>query len=124
MAVLDSSAIIHILEGTRQGLIIKENYGDEALSTTVFSINEVLIGLQGKQKEEAKAFLTILDIISFDQNAAFKSVELEEDLRAKGKLINKTDIFIASICISHSLPIITTDKDFQNVRSLKVFFVN
>lgn len=123
MAVLDSSAIIHILEGTRQGLTIKEEYGDESTSTTAFSVNEVLIGLQGKRKEEAKAFINALEILPFDADAAFKSLDLENDLRAKGKLINKTDIFIASICVTYGTQIITTDADFENVHNLKVVLV-
>jgi len=120
MAVLDSSAIIHILEGTNEGKLIEAKFREQLISTTSISINEVLIGLTKKERELAMPFIKSLEVLPFDEAAALKSIELEDYLKSKGRTIGKQDIFIASICIIHDLPLITTDKDFKNVDCLKL----
>ena len=123
MAALDSSALIHILSGTKQGNEIKEQFGYEAASITAISINEVLIGVHEKNKEEVLRFLQGFDILPFDARAAIKSVELERTLAKSGKPIGKLDLFIAAICIVHDVHLITTDKDFNNIKDLKVMLI-
>ena len=120
MAVLDSSTIIHLLKGTQQGHILREKFENEILTTTSISINEVLIGIKDQQKILALEFLKELEILPFDERAAYKSVELEDYFRKKGKLIGKLDTMIAAICLTHNLSLITTDKDFDFVPGLKV----
>ena len=120
MAVLDSSAIIHILNGTEKGKQIEERFADELISTTSISINEVLIGLTKTERGLIMPFVKGLEVLPFDEAAAFKSIELEDFLRSKGKPIGKQDIFIASICLVHELSLVTTDKDFNNVPGLKL----
>lgn len=122
MIILDSSAIIQILNGTRIGKEIKDRYMHREFisATTSISINEVLIGIKENKKEDVKKFFKELEILDFGSEAAYKSVEIEEELRKKGKLINKLDIYIASICLIHNIPIITLDKDFNNIEGLKV----
>lgn len=122
MIVLDSSAIIQILNGTKEGEKIKDLYTNREFisATTSININEVLIGVKENKKEDVKNFFEELEILNFDSRAAYKSVEIENSLRKKGKLINKLDIYIASICLIHDAQIITLDKDFNNIEGLKV----
>jgi len=120
MAVLDSSAIIHILAGTKDGAIIKEKFGSQAISTTVINVNEILTGLKKEKIDSVNKFLQSLEILPLDTRSAFKSVEIEESLSKKGKTIGKLDIFIGAICLTHDLQLITTDKDFKNIDELKL----
>ncbi len=123
MIVLDSSAIIDILAGTKRGEIIREKIAGEILATTSISVNEVLIGAKEKQRQSIYDFFEHLEILPFDSASAFKSIEIEEALGKKGRMIGKLDILIASVCLSYNLPILTTDNDFESVNGLKVILV-
>ena len=123
MAVLDSSAIIYLLDGTEKGRVIKEEFGSEISATTTICINEVLTGYTQKEQERAWPFFQNLEILPFDLRASLKSVDLERSLRKKGTMLSKPDLFIASICLVHSLPLITTDKGFKDIEGLNLWLV-
>ncbi len=123
MAILDSSAIIHLLKGAQKGQSLQEKFETELTSTTSISINEVLAGIDNKHKLIAIDFLKGLEIIPFDERAAYKSAELEESLRKKGKMMGKLDLLIAAICLTHNIPLVTTDADFNAVQGLKILTV-
>ena len=57
--------------------------------------------------------------VSFDEDASYKSIELETALRKKGMMLAKLDLFIASISMQHNLLFLTTDKDFKRVYGLR-----
>jgi len=120
MAILDSSAVIDLLAANTRGKKIKERYERDIQATTVFSVHEVLIGETGWRREIGRVLLNQLEIFEYDKDAAEKSIEIEEKLRKKGRLINQTDIFIAGICMAKGMPIITTDADFKEIEGLKV----
>ena len=98
MAVLDSSVIISLISGSSSGELLRKRFGEESFSTTSISINEVFIGLTEKQRQSVSPFFHGIEILPFDSEAAFRSVDLEKSMRAKGRLIGKPDIFIAAIC--------------------------
>ncbi len=123
MIILDTSAIIELFNGTQKGLKVKEILENEAAGISAITINELLVGANKKEKEIIHGFLSSLHILSFNSEAAYKSVELEEDLISKGKIIGKLDIFIASIGLVSDLKILTADKDFNNVDGLNVILV-
>jgi tRNA(fMet)-specific endonuclease VapC len=41
------------------------------------------------------------------------------DLRSKGKPIPTNDLWIAALCLQHSLPLLSRDRHFDQVRGLK-----
>ncbi len=116
MIVLDSSAIIDLFLGTELGKKVKAKIGQESIAVTSISVHEVLVGY--KDKEVVTNFFKSVTVISFDEQASYKSCELDEVLKKKGKPIAKLDLFIASICMHHNLSLITTDKDFKEVEGL------
>lgn len=120
MSVLDSCAIIEILDGTETGKKLKDQLGQEAVYTTAINLDEVLIGFTEKQQNQAWPFFALLEIIPFDDKAALQSVELDRALKKKGKPLSNTDRMIASMCISRGLQLITCDRDFKEVPGLKV----
>ena len=118
MIILDSSAIINLLRGTEKGKTIKNALKNENYATTAFCVHEVLIG--SEEKEALMSFFKSISVLSFDAEASFKSIEIENTLRKKGKLIGKIDLFIASICVVHNMQLMTTDNDFKNIPDLKL----
>jgi len=51
------------------------------------------------------------------------NLKSSQERKGEGKMIEKTDIFIAAICMVHSLPLITTDEGFRNIEGLEVWIV-
>ena len=123
MIFLDTSAVIEFLEDSNKGKIVKKHTENEKVAITTISINELLITSSGKEREIIEKFLNSCIIFSFDEDTAYKSVEIEQKLRKKGSLISKPDIFIASICLTNDILIITLDNDFTKIEGLKVILV-
>lgn len=123
MIVLDSSAIISLFQGRKEGERIKENIANEAVGISAISVHEIMLGARGQEAKQFDEFLNAAHVLPFDIEVARKSVAVEQALARKGKPIGKLDIFIAATCIVHDLPIITTDKDFKNIDGLHVLLV-
>ncbi|MBS3128211.1 type II toxin-antitoxin system VapC family toxin [Candidatus Woesearchaeota archaeon] len=123
MIVLDTSAIIELIRGTQKGKEIQQYLLYEAAAMSAITLNEISIGVQGKEREIIQEFIKTMHILPFDEAAAQKSVLIEETLSKKGKPIGKLDIFIASICMIHDLQLITADKDLKQIDDLKVILV-
>lgn len=75
----------------------------------------LILALNLKHKE----FLDTLKICAYDKKCVEKSVNIEKELMRNGRVINKLDIVIASICLSHEAKIITLDRDFSKISELK-----
>ena len=123
MFLLDTSAIIEILEGAEKGRLIKEIVGNEPLATTALTIHEIVLWEEGASLEKALDFIHTTEILNYDFDSAMMSANIEKDLKKKGKMINKIDILIGGIAKQHGLPIVVLDKDFENIPGIKVIVV-
>ena len=123
MIVLDSSAVIELMAGTSKGNMIRNYLEKDSAAVVSISINEILIGLKGRQRDLVHAFLKDVSILPFDEEASYKSVEIEDLLRARGTLVGKLDIFIAAVCMTYTLPILTADYDFKKIPGLRALVV-
>jgi tRNA(fMet)-specific endonuclease VapC len=123
MIVLDSSAVISLLQGRKEGERIKENIANEAVGISAISVHEIMLGARGQEARQFDEFLNAVHVLPFDVEVARKSVAVEQALARKGKPIGKLDTFIAATCITHNLPLLARDKDFKNVDGLRVLLV-
>ncbi len=119
MYLLDSSAIIELLHGTKSGEEIMKFIDNNPVCTTSINLYEVLIGENEKEREKISQFFSSVEILDFDENAARFSVEIEKKLIHSGKAINKIDILIAGICKSNNKILISLDNDFKRIESIK-----
>lgn len=120
MVVLDTSAVIEVVDGTIKGEEIKARYGNSDISVASITINEALANTKEKEHEAFMDFFKASRVLSFDSIAAYESARVEKKLAQKGKLIGKMDILIAAICLVHNLPLVTCDNDFKKVEGLNV----
>lgn len=120
MIVLDSSALIEIVKGSGKGELLKNKVGNESLGITTISINETLVSAGKKEREVFEDVISSLKVLEFDQESAFKSLEIENSLKERGNLIGKIDILIASICLTNNASLATLDKDFEKIKNLEV----
>lgn len=123
MIILDTSAIVEFLNGTDKSAEILRIIEDDVAGVSTLSVNEVLIGAHGEQRRIARDFFSSLEIVPFDEEAAYRSVDVEEMLSRKGKPIGKIDTLIAATALVHNVSLLTADKDFLNVDGLKVVLV-
>lgn len=120
MYLLDSSAIIDIINTTGRGTKIVNEITDKKIFTTCFSVYEVIIGLKQKEVEKIKNLFEDIEILNFDYVQAKESAYIYKKLVEKGSIVDDTDIFIASISILNGLTLITTDKDFLRIPNIKI----
>ncbi len=60
-------------------------------------------------------------VLPFDKSAADKASEIGAELRRVGKEIELRDLFNASICVNHNLPILTRNKaHYERVTGLEL----
>ena len=120
MVVLDTSAVIDVVDGTPRGSEIREKYKEEEIAVTTITINEALANTRDKEHAAFLNFFKLSKIVSFDSTAAYESARIEQQLRKKGAMIGKLDLFIASICKAYDYPLVTFDNDFKRIEGLKV----
>lgn len=116
--ILDTSAIIEILRKTERGKRIAEKIRGNEIATSVFSVYELLMGLN--KGEQITELVNTIPSIAFEAQDAQKSSSVHRDLLRKGKPINLIDMFIASMALNRSLHIITCDRDFEKIAGLKM----
>jgi len=76
---------------------------------------EIYYGAADKQIEYWREFLSDINIISFDSNAAQAAVKISKLLKLKSKQIDNADLFIAATAISNNLPIATFFERIDNL---------
>ncbi len=104
---LDSNIIIDILKNKENILEILNKTTGEFYTTTI-NIFEVL---NGKKSEEAHLLLNSLKKEVFDTESATIASNLFKKLKDRGNLIDARDLFIASICISKEMHLLTRNKN-------------
>ncbi|WP_295650917.1 type II toxin-antitoxin system VapC family toxin [uncultured Mucilaginibacter sp.] len=90
--------------------------------TTSVTIYELLVGAGTiVHSEDIKLVLSDIDVLPFDKQTAIKAAEIFRDLKKGNQLIEFRDIFIAAICITNSLPIVTLNKKhFSRIEGLSI----
>lgn len=119
MPVLDTSVLIELIHNTDLGQKAVEEIGNDAVAITPFAAHEILIGHDSRMLQLLGQF----EVIDYCFEDAVESAEIEKELTSKGRLISRTDLFIAGICRRQNLELVTADKDFLNVKRLQVKFI-
>ena len=120
MLLLDTSAIIELLNGTQVGSVIKQEIKDKELVTTVVNKYEVMVGTRQDEKEKSEMFFEQINNLPLTVKDIGHCVNLNKSLAARGNMINEADIFIAGICQKLDATIVTLDRDFLKVPRLRV----
>src|SRR3989344_1899794 len=107
---LDSDIIIEILKDNQE---LKEKLEfmvrtEDELCTTSINIFETW---SGRENNEAfRLFLEELYRFPFEEESAKKAAVMFNEMKKKGLMIEPRDIFIAAICITHQLSLLTNNK--------------
>ena len=120
MYVLDSSALIELINDTRRADQVASILSDEPLAITTISMHEILLSTNQLERFKIEGICTGITILSHDEHSARAGARMEIDLIREGKRINRPDIFIAAICKINRAHLITFDRDFSKIKDLQV----
>ena len=128
---VDTDVLIDFLKKKEPGSRTYERWrGKAALAITPITAFELLFGskqssLTEKRSNEAMSLIEQHLLLPFDKSAAERASEIGVQLRQKGEEIEIRDLFIASICVSQGIPILTKNKQhFERVPGLAVMNVS
>ena len=124
MYFLDTSAILDLVYGNENGAKIRIIIANNKVATSVFSIYEISKKIKEKELVILAELFSILKLVEFDKESAFRSAVIEKELTKEGKMINLIDIFIASICKTNNFIMLTSDKDFKKIKGLKINLIS
>ena len=121
MYVLDSSAIIEVLQQRPRAAKMESVIGEETLVTTSITMHEVLLGaLSEKERFVLETLFSGMRVLEHDARAAKLSSRIEIDLIRTGKKIGSRDCLIAGICMANDSTLVSLDNDYKRIPGLKV----
>ncbi|HII16802.1 TPA: type II toxin-antitoxin system VapC family toxin [Candidatus Woesearchaeota archaeon] len=116
---LDSDVAIEILNGTQAGDALLKEYSDCELFITTISVFE--LSLRERSLEEVDRLISRCNVISLSERCARIAAVIYKQLRAKGRLIDIRDIFIAAIAMENRCTLATLNrKHFEHISGLKL----
>lgn len=103
--------------------LISIGEGQCAISSIVAS--ELAFGVVKSGREDNKAnltrFLSLFDIVPFDDNSIWYYANLRHDLQSKGNIIGALDMLIAAHALALDATLVTNNvKEFERIQHLKV----
>jgi len=120
---LDTNAAIDVLNGKPEIIELLKKFDLIFLPITV--VGELLFGAKNsnRKKENLSSFRNFIEsceILDTNSLIAEEYSDIRMSLKNKGRPIPENDIWIAAICKSNSIPIITRDKHFKLIVNLEV----
>ena len=129
MYLFDTDTISNILKRKPSKVLIERlnslNRKDQFIST--ITVAEIVYGAFKSSRTEyhmdnlRNSLIPSVNIVSFDENAAFVYGQIRADLEKAGKIINHTDLQIAAITMSNKYILITGNiRHFKRISNLRV----
>ena len=116
---LDSDFIIELINKKEKANDLFEKYYRLDTYTTTINIFELLQRVE--KIEDVESFLNKVNVLDFDEKSARLASETHKELKSKGQILEFRDLFIAAICLSNNLTLITLNKKhFSRIRNLKI----
>ena len=98
--------------------LLKKGYVFHISSITDY---EIYVGSTPNQQSFWDEFLEKVTVLSFNKQAAKIAVEINSELKRKGKQIAIADLFIAATAICNNIPFATLNlKHFERIESLQI----
>ncbi len=127
MFLLDTNICIFLIKKKNQALLnkIKNNYNKGILISSL-TLAELEFGVENSEQKEKNRlslieFLSIFEILPFEQKDTQAFGLIKADLKKSGNLIGSVDALLAAQAISRNLTFITNNtKEFKRVKNLKI----
>lgn len=125
--MLDTNICIYIIKQQPVAVLkrfLEYQIGDIGISSITLSELRYGVAKSTHQEKNAKAldeFITPLEVVSFDEEAAHVYGEIRATLERAGTPIGAMDMLIAAHAASLRIPLVTNNaREFERITSLKV----
>lgn len=125
--MLDTNTCIYIIKQQPAAVLkrfLEYELGDIGISSITLSELRYGVAKSTHQEKNAKAldeFVTPLEVVSFDEEAAHAYGEIRATLEMAGMSIGAMDMLIAAHAVSLGIPLVTNNtREFARIRSLNV----
>lgn len=126
MYVLDTNTVLDYFRGKGKvaANLLAVPPGEIALPA--IAAYEVWVGVMGSQnaaRREAQyeQFLSVIEVLPFDEVVGRKAAELRHSLERKGEAIGPLDTLIAGTALAHGATLVTRNvREFERIPGLKV----
>lgn len=121
---IDTNIAIEILNGNEATLQMLSGFDVIALPVTV--CGELMFGAKNSRKAESnlayyRAFISSCEILDAKLPTAWEYANIKLSLKQTGRPIPENDIWIAAICQSYDIPLVSRDGHFSYIQSLHFF---
>jgi predicted nucleic acid-binding protein len=114
LAIIDTNVVIEYLRGNAKiAKIVDSNFESGGISITTITRYELL--QRANKDQSVLSFISEINVYGFDKRASDKAAEVWHRLKAKGKVVDDVDLFIASIALSNGEKLITLDNGFRHI---------
>jgi predicted nucleic acid-binding protein len=120
---LDTGVLVAYLKGREPGAAaVEEAVKEQDCFVTSITVYELLFGVaRAKREIGEQALLETMTVVPLDDAAARRAASLHADLIGQNQDIGIKDVFIAAICLEHSLSLLTPNvRRFIRVQGLRV----
>ncbi|MBI5226365.1 type II toxin-antitoxin system VapC family toxin [Candidatus Micrarchaeota archaeon] len=117
--LLDTSAILHILRGTPEGLRIAQLIQDSDVLTSVVCYCESLNNSHLTWIERAELFLSKVTVLPVDLSEGQLAKKIQFECRKKGKMVPTLDSLVAATAMKNDAEVVAVDSDFERIDGLK-----
>lgn len=125
--MLDTNICIYIIKQQPVDVLkrfLEYRIGDIGISSITLSELRYGVAKSTHQEKNAKAldeFITPLEVVSFDEEAAHVYGEIRATLEKAGTPIGAMDMLIAAHAVSLEIPLVTNNtREFERITSLNV----
>ena len=127
MYLLDTNICIFLIKKKNPLLIEKlKKYYNKGIFISSLTLAELEYGVENSDHKEKNRlslieFLTIFEILNFEQKDTQSYGMIKSDLRKSGKMVGVIDALLAAQAISRKLIFITNNtKEFERINNLRI----
>ncbi|WP_161596580.1 PIN domain-containing protein [Salinigranum halophilum] len=121
MKLVDSSFLIDYAIGDEDALTYLAAHDAEEIGASTIVCSELYRGLmitQEMTQEEAMSKYEWVEPVAFTNTTAAGAAAIRTELRSKGELINRSDLYIAGTARSLGVPLVAGDDYFHAIEGL------
>ena len=118
---LDTDVIIDYLSGYPEAVINAAVQYDAYITTVTLFELEATTFLTQHQRQLLQRIYLAINVIPLDELAARRAAQVSRELRTKGIKASPKESFIAGVCLTENLPLMTrNERVFRQVEGLQI----
>jgi tRNA(fMet)-specific endonuclease VapC len=124
--IVDTSILIEFFrkKGKKKSILYRIQKTHKIFTSTISEF-EFIAGVREDHVKSLKKFFEKIEILPFDSKASIIASSIYKNLKAKNRIIEFRDIFIAATAIANDLPVATLNiSHFERIERLKLLTID